>query len=83
MAESTRVRVAAATRSGRLRTLDTVPSDTPARWATSTTLTEPVLDRRAGDTRRLNHINGLNRATPGHDLKQIRNYLLTRQETAR
>ena len=37
MACSTRSRVAALTRSGRLRTLETVPSDTPARTATSLT----------------------------------------------
>ena len=38
IAASTLARVAAATREGRLRTLDTVPSDTPASTATSLTL---------------------------------------------
>src|SRR4051794_35394571 len=39
MAASTRVRVGSDTRSGRLSTLETVPSETPAVAATSLTLT--------------------------------------------
>jgi len=42
IALSTRSRVAGATRSGRLSTLDTVPSDTPARAATSMTLADSL-----------------------------------------
>src|SRR6218665_1145361 len=37
MASSTRSRVAGRTRSGRFSTLETVPTDTPARFATSVT----------------------------------------------
>ena len=40
IASSTRWRVASATTSGRFRTFDTVPTDTPARVATSLTPVE-------------------------------------------
>jgi hypothetical protein len=42
IARSTRSRVPALTRSGRFRTFDTVPSDTPARAATSFMLGAPT-----------------------------------------
>ncbi|GFJ78539.1 hypothetical protein Phou_027190 [Phytohabitans houttuyneae] len=44
IAASTRARVAFATMSGRLRTLETVPTDTPAWLATSRMLTSGVSD---------------------------------------
>ena len=43
MADCTRERVRSLTRSGRLITLDTVPSETPARAATSFMLGDTVL----------------------------------------
>ena len=49
MACSTRARVRALTRSGRLSTLETVPSETPAAAATS--LTEALLHHRATPSR--------------------------------
>src|SRR5689334_4846424 len=42
MADSTRARVAGRTESGRFRTLETVPSDTPALAATSLMLTDAI-----------------------------------------
>src|SRR3954468_10371464 len=51
MAASTRNRVARPTRSGRFRTLDTVPTETPASAATSLTLVEPIDTRNPSRAR--------------------------------